>query len=462
MAKTQPDTLLEEIAPRFQTYLRRGVRVDEIVDAAHPDLRVDNPQTLVRIHFVLTRGQQTDGPRDVGVVDFVDRLEGRLRRINTSTSRSRERIDGEIRGHVDWHRTLKARQQEGATARQTYVCQQPEENYTTDENLVLGRLLDLVHEILFEDLGYALSDPERYEWLSPWVDSSTESSASGLAETLDRIYSENIYLQRISTDERTVTSRILEDVKQSRQPLYREAAQLLDQYRRLVASDLSESEVGELLNRMLVEPSEEATLFELYWIFKILDAYGPVEYKLISEGVDNTSVVAEWSEGNQRYVLYHDSVGDAVQFRESLNSIEAGSGFVHRLGIVQENWQSLRSDLFGQGGIPTLWGGRPDILIERYGPDQELEQLFIGEVKYTRDTGYASRGLRELLEYMAFVQNAETEGDYIEAEVFDGTRIAGGLFVDTLDTAELPDESAGSVSARVFQFGQEPEPGRML
>jgi hypothetical protein len=59
----------------------------------------------------------------------------------------------------------------------------------------------------------------------------------------------------------------------------------------------------------------------------------------------------------------------------------------------------------------SLWGGRPDIILEKYGKDDKIMSVFIGEVKYTDDWNYAIQGLKELLEYMALIKE---KGVYIE------------------------------------------------
>ena len=74
MAKTSSDELLEAVADRFHTCLRRGVRCERVIGTAHPELNIDDVETLLRIHFVLTEADDDD-PNSIGVVDFVRELE---------------------------------------------------------------------------------------------------------------------------------------------------------------------------------------------------------------------------------------------------------------------------------------------------------------------------------------------------------------------------------------------------
>lgn len=125
-------------------------------------------------------------------------------------------------------------------------------------------------------------------------------------------------------------------------------------------------------------------------------------------------------------------------------------GIARRLLVIEESKLLSISDnitLFsrvllpwrnGRGGENSLWGGRPDILIERYSTTDDngadtLSQVFIGEVKYTQNFDYAATGLRELLEYMAFVKYTDS-GEYVEGQegLLEGIVVKGVLFVDEL------------------------------
>ena len=105
---------------------------------------------------------------------------------------------------------------------------------------------------------------------------------------------------------------------------------------------------------------------------------------------------------------------------------------------VHPCWHLLSEGILGRGGSDSLWGGRPDIVLERYQESDsdgwELEQVFIGEVKYTQNIDYVATGLRELLECMAFVKHTATN-EYIESadDVLESVAVKGLLFVDELE-----------------------------
>jgi hypothetical protein len=211
--------------------------------------------------------------------------------------------------------------------------------------------------------------------------------------------------------------------------------------------ELDSKEAREILNRTLVAPEETDVLFELYWLFKILGAYDGVQYNILSDDRTNPSVVASWREDGYRYVVSHDSTGTGLVFNESLASESPEpDGYLYRMDAVLKRWRNLSEELLGFRSRDSLWGGRPDIIVERFdsaGGDETLDRVFIGEVKYTRDQGYAATGLRELLEYMAYARERASPGEYVESaeDVLESVAVSGLLFVDDLDMAiESPEQ----------------------
>ena len=364
MVKATAEKLLEEIADDFHTYLRKGVRFDRVIGSAHTELDIDDIETLLRIHFVLTDAEGDSG--EVGVVDYMRKLEPRIRRMKTTTSPQSSEHHGEIRGQINWSGTVKRRARAGRLDEPIFLCDRPEVHYDINENLVLKRLLTVVHDIVTEDLAYARNNPGGYEWLEAWVES--DSSADGrenesTVELLERIYQQNIYLQRIDVDETGITKRIIESVKRSRSRIYREAAILLDRYHQLMNHELDSADARDILNHTLIAPEKADVLFELYWVFRVLNAYEGVKYRVLTDSRDDASTIATWEHEGSRFVLSHDATGDSLTFGESIDAADVEpDGYLYRMNEVLSRWQSLSSDMLDRAGSDALWGGRPDIL----------------------------------------------------------------------------------------------------
>lgn len=450
MAKTSEAELLGAIADDFHTYLRRGVQVGQVVGAAHADLEIDDIETLLRIHFVLTDAE--DDETSVGVLDFMRRLESRIRRMKTTTSPRSVEHRGEVRGQIDWQETVKTRARAGQLEEPVFVCRQPEEHYNIDENLVLKRLLTIIHKIVTEDLAEMRANPEGYDWLSAWTTPIGESGGrdgDSTAEVLERVYERNVYLQRIDVGATELTDRTIEDVKRSRSVFYQDAAVLLDRYRQLMNHELDSEEARDILNHTLIAPEKTDVLFELYWIFRVLAAYDAVQYRVLTDHRERPSTIATWEQGGSRFVLSHDATGERLIFSESIEPADVEpDGYLYRMNAVLSRWQSLSKELLGRGGSDSLWGGRPDIVLERFeespAGDWELAEVFVGEVKYTQNLDYVATGLRELLEYMAFVRR-DLDGEYVEApdDVLESSSVKGLLFVDDLGKETTSPEKIG-------------------
>lgn len=447
MSKASSEELLKAVADDFHTFLRRGVRFEQVIGSAHTDLDIDDVETLLRIHFILT---ESDEEGEVGVLDFMHQLENQVRKMKTTTAPQSHEYRGEARGRIDWQQTVKSRARKGRLEEPVFVCSEPEEHYNIDENLVLMRLLTVIYEIVTDDLSYAVENPEGYEWLSAWTSPINESNRSveSMSDVLQRVYDRNIYLQRVNIDENTVTDRTIESVKRSRSPFYREAAELLDRYRRLMRHELDAHEAREILNRTLIAPDKPETLFELYWIFSILNTYDEAQYRVLSDWRKSPSTIARWEQGESLFVMSHDSTGEELRFHEEMESQDIDSdGYLFRLKEVLTRWQSLSEELLNRSGNNSLWGGRPDIVLERFEKSTHdewvLEDIFIGEVKYTQDINYVSTGLRELLEYMAFVKHSD--GNYVEGKdsVLESVCVKGMLFTDELGSEVSPNTGEG-------------------
>lgn len=171
------------------------------------------------------------------------------------------------------------------------------------------------------------------------------------------MFRKNVYLQRIDGDEARITDRKIESVKNSRTALYREAALLLDRYRQLMAYDLDLSEAKELLTNTFVAPEKTETLFELYWIFRILGTYDGVQFELLDR-TDPPNLVACWTDDEWEYRLFHDATG-TVEFSETVSDVTRPEDdeYLYRSIAVAEEWQRLSDDLFDRNGSDGLWGG---------------------------------------------------------------------------------------------------------
>lgn len=182
------------------------------------ELYYDYLDVLIRIQFILRKD----------VLNFIEMLPMWIRSIKTIVNKNPEITQGRISGKIDWHMTIKTRMAENPLDKTLFVIDRIERNYNIPENLVLKETLSILYSIIFDDLPMAIEHTTKYPSLKRLV---TEKH---LRETIRDIYLKNIYIRRISLADRAkINDRIINYTLRSRSPLYREAAKLLDSYRKL-------------------------------------------------------------------------------------------------------------------------------------------------------------------------------------------------------------------------------------
>lgn len=461
-------TLVSETAGSLSGYLGKGVSIDSIVNQLDDDpvTEVEDLSTLLEYYFILTgkrlpvdqtnrRGATLESDetgniesRDepIGVLDFVSLLPHRLRSLERSTRQEIAVFEGEVRGQIDWSRTIKQQATDGANGSHQYACSIRERTIQTKKNQVLITLLYELKAIV-DRVQDKYDDGSSLDWLAVW--GGSDSLADLFYEQLD-----HVNLRSLDVTEITVDDRMLSDVKQAREPLYREAAELLETYNRITQEHLTEQEAKQLLRAEPFVPAEDDDdyLFELYWIFEVLDVLGARNLKHITSDSD---LIAQWHANGSEYRLYNDwngMIGDDTDYLEvSIAESELqrmvwdgtdDEEFAHRRHSIPEYERKIGTSAFN-----FEYGNRqtPDIVLMKLDPTTDpstLEKLFIGEVKYSVDNRYLKKGIRQLLEYGLHVKlgddlqlpSAKTTSYIAERQQhFDGSILQLGYFVGHKD-----------------------------
>jgi len=314
------------------------------------------------------------------------------------------------------------------------VCQQTNKDFNIKENLVLKKLLNIIHSIIFEDLK---ASPENYSWLSSWL------GEEELAYNLDDIYYRNIYLNKIDISEVIISDRMIQDTKKSRNILYKDAADLLEYYKYFIKEEGwkdQEQAILKLLNRTFINPQKDSVLFELYWAIKIIENNSEdYQLELIDEG---QNMIASWLKDNLRYKVYHDSIGsNRVNWLidlDELNDVE--NEFFKRKILSRKKARNI-SKIFSSKLNSNYWEGRPDIVTEILDENKDqLKKIIIGEVKHSNIENTVKDGLKELLDYIYLVRKTGKEkfiNDYENKE--NNLEIIGLLLFDqiTIDDEQI-------------------------
>lgn len=418
------DDIIEQLGQDIFAYVMSGSRAEtEIASRIKPEElseRFLDYQLLLDLHFILR-------PE---VVEFVKDLPQRLRSIKTSTETKTRVQQGGIEGQINWGSTIKRRYSQNPSDRSIFVTDNKTVNYDIPENVVLKHLISVINQCLQNSERFLKND---YTW--------NEKSWKGeehLIDELERIVERNVHVDRIRPPESyEPTERMLVSAETSRQPLYFEAAKLVDKRRKIQEGD--PDEIENLLRRTAITPDDDSTLFELYVLFRFIE---------VLENLRDDSVTLETIEpdkneiarfdGDPQMVLYHDtSAGDrdiSFSVDESFEEFDKLS----RSDRVQKVAKDFTDSYFKEGY--QNYTGRPDILVLEINDKESNEyEYLVTEVKNSTSKSTIRSGIRETLEYLAFLQvnNPKTgEKEYVhdntEEDIF-GSQCKGLLVIRDLD-----------------------------
>jgi len=385
--------ILDEISAYFIQYLKSG-KIVSFLRKLNPNFNINNIQKLFRIHFVLTKKGETSNK--FGVIDFINSLEKNIRRLKTITSSKEEILQAEVRGKINWNRTIK-RKFTLPEKEFEFICTKKERKYDVIENIVLKLLLKEIYDIINNDLDFAFEN--KYDWLKDWI------RDPNLKRTLIKIYLKNIYINKINLKNIIINERKINRVKNSRFSIYRHSAELLWRLRNLNSLNFDKNEATEILKNTLINPYNISVLFELYWIIKIIDCFNAsnINYELIKPG---ENLIASWTLNNNQFEIYHDSNVNFL-YKEQINNIfntyKEKNDYIGRYVHILKKYDEL---LDKRGYI--FRNKRPDIVLIKYnqnnGSEKNITSILIGEVKYSEEISYLENGLKELLEYVAYAK----------------------------------------------------------
>ncbi len=412
MAKTPASDLVEATQEELAAFLATGGinerQLSEKLDFSGID--IDDFRRIKQVHFVLSEP----------VVEFVQELPRRIRKVKKESHRSSEIARGEIRGKIDWGGTTKLRHSQSYGDTSLFVCETPHFEYDIPENLVLKKLLSIIYRTVERDLKEV-----EYEW-------RTDRWDDRLVTDIDRIFERNVHVNRIrDTDEIKLRERDLDAARKSRNELYYESYELLLKYRKLMANEFESEEIGELLQQTLVEPKEVTTLFELFCVFKLVRAFSEEYEGLQIQPIRKTSdAIARLASEDRAVNVYHNASGD-LEWYESIDDVERPlSDYLQRYERVLDQYADAADEMIGKDIQRSLFSGRPDVVVEVYektpAGEESLLRVILGEVKYTDKESTFSEGLKQLLEYL---QYAKKDGNYLQDTL---SELEGFLMVDSV------------------------------
>lgn len=421
------DELLDHLTKDILAYVMHGTFPErELARSLKPeqlDERFEEYELLLDLHFVL----QGD------VIEFVRELPEHLRGIRTETRTISRTRRGTVDGRVNWGATMKKRYAEHPRDRSIFVCDNRSEDYDIPENIVLKKLISVVHRTVREAEEYLTKD---YDWVG-----DTWRGDEDLIDELQRIVERNVHVRRIrEPNTYEPTERMLTTAANSRHEVYRHVASLLRARRRLF--DGEPDEIRRLLQETAIAPDDDETLFELFVLFRFvatLEELRETQPRFQTIATDRQEVAR--FEGETEIALYHDN--SARDRKLSFVAVPDEDAEVHsRSDKVQLVAQDIAGNYFGKTYRNQT--GRPDVIVlEIISEDTNEHKYLITEVKNSTNEDTIRRGIKETLEYLAFLR---VNGEYVfgqeDGDVF-GSGCNGLLVVQDLkdETASFDEQS---------------------
>lgn len=294
MTTAFPTDLSKLISADLVTYLGAGVlNRNRIAGAAdYSGLEIEEFERLKQLHFVL----QDD------VVEYIEALPSRLRRIKTTHRRTETEVRGEVRGRINWPRTTEQRTSTGYNDWTLFVIENPTVEVNIPENKVVKKLLSLLSEPLTEEI-----ENTDQEWRAAWDDTDIVALQQTLAQ--------NVYLDALSEPAAIrLTDRDVTRARRARQPLYTETAKLYRLYDDLLNDRFHRPNVQELLQETIITPTQDHKLFELFCVFALIrqlrQQYPDLQLRRIQSGMDAIAILES---EHSRVEVYYDK-GDHSRF----------------------------------------------------------------------------------------------------------------------------------------------------
>lgn len=426
------DELLDQLTEDILAHVMRGSFPErELAESIKPeqlDKRFEEYELLLDLHFIL----KSD------VVDFVRDLSTHLRSIRTETQTTARTRRGTVDGRINWNETIKKRYAEHPRDRSIFVCDNRTVDYDIPENIALKRLISVINTTIREAEEYLRGE---YDWVR-----DTWKGSEDLIDELQRIVERNVHIRRIrEPDAYEPTERMLTTAANSRHAVYREAASLLRNRERLFRGDADA--IRELLAETAIAPDDQDSLFELFVLFRFVATLERLrgsqpEYKTIATGRQD---VARFDD-EKEIVLYHDnSAADRdLSFVAMPDEDEANHS---RTDMVQLEAQEIAGDYFKRDFRNHT--GRPDVIVlEIISEEDDQHEYLITEVKNSTNVDTIRRGIKETLEYLAFLRVNEEYVFGPDPEEYFGSGWNGLLVVQDIDdeTASLEDQSDNPVT----------------
>ncbi|MEN2465628.1 hypothetical protein [Ornithinibacillus sp. JPR2-1] len=317
-----------------------------------------NLQLLCEIYFLLSDE----------VREFVEEIAPSiLNRLSKVSLREYKVLRGNIRGKVNWGKTLTERYASGGD-QSIFVCSQRSSLFDLPENrlllFLLKRIVSISKSLSGNDISETNIDLNRFS--DKWVDTVTEFGLK--ANKLLK----NPFIREIG-EMYDLSFKVIMETEKTRGQMYTRLANIGRMYYLILNKPINYLE--EVLNIKTLEPLNKDTLYEIAVLFKFFSATrrnGWIEKNIGLIG-GSSSIISHFKLGTKKLKVYYQSIPKEFE-KES------------RYGPLMNKYGL--SDRFR----------RPDIVVEV--TNRTKKSYYIIEVKRSNKRGYLVDGAYKLFGYL--------------------------------------------------------------
>ncbi len=425
------DALIEQLAEDILSYVMSGTIEETNIARGlkHEtlDRRFNDYELLLDLHFVLRKD----------VVNFIRKLPTRLRSIRTETQSITETKRGSVNGRINWSETIKKRHSESPNDRSLFVVENRSVDYDIPENIVLKSLISRIHDTLCEAENFLDSE---YDWVSQrWM------AEENLIENLTSIVERNVHVRRIRSPEvYEPTERMLTRASNAREKIYREASKLFRYRQNLQAGD--KEALQELLSKTAINPKSDNRVFELYVLFRFISALESArnEKFTVNTITSNRDAIVKIRNNDKLDVYFDQSGPEGIRFDTEPNKQEVE---FTRFEDVHYRTEKIADKFYGENGSKHT--KRPDIFVQYQRSTGAHPKYLIVEIKNSTSEKTIQRGIKETLEYLAFLKR---DGQYVfDSSSYYGDGLHGILVIQDIEKEVLSIREQAELPIRIVQ-----------
>ena len=353
--------ILNEISDYLYLYLYKEAKSGNGLTSSITSIKRlkddDELKLLKKIHFLLSD--------EVAV--FIETSKKLVRNLSHSTRNHDIISRGMIRGSIDWCKTYEERSKEGFKNGSIFACKTTNKIYDLPENQLLkfliNRIISMTKDNAIGEIApLELKESEKEYWHNDIIK---------IRRTALKIR-RNSRMRDIS-DVNDIKPQTVRKAFKNKNNQYKAVVDCYLLYRKIFLDDDNLENLMDLINKQILEPLNDNKLYEIYLLFKLIDAL-PQDNLKLNLLRPESGFIAQSFYNDKIIRLYYQKLPE---------------------GFGKKSKRSAISDSYDDFGIGA---GEPDIIVEICENNSKRFRLI--EIKNSSRNETLKRGLNEVYAYL--------------------------------------------------------------